>query len=389
MIACPFRSGSETYRLKLDKSAPGDDRLPGISAESVWWSEQMSNDVASSILVDGYVYGFDLRDMQSKGRRPSRGQYKCMELKTGKVLWSTDRVGHAAGIAADGKLLLFNDKGEVLLVRANPSRYEELARSEVFGGEICWTAPTLHRGRLYLRTPTKAACLYVGRAEQLSREQLSAARPAGEIPKSKRLELAWLVGGEIEFPHNPSDTAELSLWFIFSLLGVFGAAGLLALLVERIVRAKWPRGAWCSARVVFWSAAFVLGVAATPVGNRLWDEFVFTWPASLYTAHQLTLMVIVWAKRQKPDRRAQWISLAATLAFLGVCLGYFHICRQVDLAMQWVFLVGLLPSWPIAVPAARSLLHKGHPRRDIVWAVLCFSAHFWASGAFVVWVMGV
>jgi len=387
MITCPFQSGSELYRLEVDQSASADDRPPEVSATSVWWSKQMSNDVASSILLDGYVYGFDLRDMQSKGRRPSRGQFKCMELKTGKVLWSTDRVGHAAGIAADGKLLLFNDKGEVLLVRASPTRYEELARTEVFGGEICWTAPTLHGGRLYLRTPTKAACLYVGKAEHLSEEQLRTARSTSEIPKSKRLDLAWLVGGEREFPYDPSNTAELNLWYAFSVGGVFAVAAVLALLVRWIVQMKWPGEARCSGRVVFWSVAFVLGVAATPVYNRLWDEFVFTLPVSLFTAHQLTLMVIIWANRQAGGRKAQWISLAATLTFLSVCLGYFHICRSVGLAMQWVFLIGLLPSWPIAVPAARSLLRKGHPWRDVLWALLSFSAYFWASGAFVIWVM--
>jgi outer membrane protein assembly factor BamB len=141
MVSSPFRSGSQTYRLEIGEPDSADAGPPEVSAKRVWHSRKMSNDVASSVLVDGYVYGFDLRDIQSKAHRPSRGKFTCMELATGDVRWTTDRVGHASLIVADGKLILFNDSGEVLLARASHEGYEELARTQVFGDEICWTAP--------------------------------------------------------------------------------------------------------------------------------------------------------------------------------------------------------------------------------------------------------
>ena len=61
----------------------------GVSAaapqvRSLWKSKLMSNDVCSSVLVDGFVYGFDIRDVQSKPHRPSRGQFRCIEFLTGR-----------------------------------------------------------------------------------------------------------------------------------------------------------------------------------------------------------------------------------------------------------------------------------------------------------------
>ena len=158
--------------------------------------KQMSNDVASSVLVGGYVYGFDLREIQSRRQRPSRGEFRCMDFKTGEIRWSNKTLGQATIAAADNKLFLFNDRGEAILVRADPDRCEELARTEVFRGEICWTAPCLHRGRLYLRSPTKLACLYVGKPENLDRAAREQAKPTSAIPKEKRMELNWLIGAE-------------------------------------------------------------------------------------------------------------------------------------------------------------------------------------------------
>jgi hypothetical protein len=43
-------------------------------------------------------------------------------------------IGQATVLAADGKLVLFNDTGELILARTNPERYEELARTGVLGG---------------------------------------------------------------------------------------------------------------------------------------------------------------------------------------------------------------------------------------------------------------
>ena len=405
MVSCPFQYGADCYRLAAAEaesagSDAGESDAPAIAATLVWSTRELSNDTASSVLVDGHVYGFDIRDPQARANRPSRGTFKCLDLVTGEVLWSTDRVGHATVIVADGKLILLNDKGELLMARASPGGYEELARTDVFGGEICWTAPALHRGRLYLRSPTKAACVYVGKPQDLGQEGLDRARPTSEISKPRRLDLAKLMGGERRYAMDPADFRELSLWYGFSLLGVLGIAVVTAGVVDRSVRLKWPHATRRTFWAVFWCVAFLLGAAGTPLYNRLSGQFIFTWPVCLFVAHQLVLTAIVAQKGQvqfvlsgpkgasheldlSPFRR--WVPLLAVLFFLGVCLSYFLVCRRLSLAIEWIFLLGFLPSWPIAVPAAYGFQRQGRPWRNLLWTALSFSTYFWAAGGFILW----
>ena len=388
MIASPFRGGSEMYRIEpRDPEEPEADP-PAVKATRVWFSRRMSNDVASSVLVDGNVYGFDLRDIQSKLHRPSRGEFRCMEFATGKVLWSSDRPGHAGLVAADGKLFMLNDSGEVLAARADPGGYEELGRVELFGGQTCWTAPALHDRRLYLRSPTQAACLYVGKPELLGTEELDRARRASEIPKLKRVDLSWLIGGEPEAMFDLPDARQLRMWYFVCLAGVFGVAALGAGAGWCAAWVKYPRAARAVGHWTFWPTACAAGVAATPWANGYWTEFVFTWPATLFAMQQVVLMAVFSAGQQAGRARSKWLSMAAALLFLGTCLGYFHVLRALSLPLLWVFLIGFLPSWPAAIPAARRVRRDGRFSIDLIWTVAAFSAYYWTAGAYVIWKAG-
>ena len=391
MIACPFRSGSRLYQIER---AEGSKKL---KAREVWSSSEMSNDVASSVLVDGCVFGFDLRDIQSKARRPSRGVFRAVDFATGKSLWSSGQTGHAAVIAADGKLFMLNDRGEAVLAAASPHGYRELGRANIFGDEICWTSPTLSRGRLYLRSPTRAACLYVGKPENLTDAQRTAARPAAELnSRPSRVDLRWLVGGEREYPFDAPDRKELSRWFYYCLLGVFAPSAALSLLAWMLVYLVSWRSRGCRskvtarrvARIVFWSTLTVGGVIATPIFNRLGVEFIFTWPVVLFAAQQAVLTSVVASAKMSSRARSVRLRLVSTVLFFAACLLYFDICRRLDLAMQWVFLIGFLPSWPAAVPAAYLLSRDTRPWCDVMLAVIVFSTYFWGSTAFIAWRMG-
>ena len=199
MAMAPFRSGSSLYRLEPGDAARVEGGDAGVRISLVRQDKQMSNDVASSVLVGGHVYGFDLTEIQTSRSRPSHGQFKCLDFLSGEVCWSTDRVGHAAVLAADDKLFALNDRGELILIRATADRYEELARTNVFPGEICWTAPTLCGRRLFLRSPTRAVCLFVGKPEQLTAQQLAR---ASRCPPCRRRESStspgwWAASGRI------------------------------------------------------------------------------------------------------------------------------------------------------------------------------------------------
>src|SRR5207244_3426828 len=127
---------------------------------------------------------------------------------TGKVRWQTDKVGQATVLAADGKLILLNDTGTLILARADAAAYTELARSRVLHGGICWTPPALCRGRLFVRNQSRAACVFVGPADSLDPDR------ATVTPSQPWLELdrTWLLGREPDYPHDAPTVAEVTRW---------------------------------------------------------------------------------------------------------------------------------------------------------------------------------
>lgn len=387
-ISSPFRGGSQLLKLTGG---------PDASYERIWQTKLMSNDVASSVLVDDYLYGFDLRDVQAKAHRASRGSFRCIEFLTGKEAWANgnpdkrrapsksgthsagDAVGHASVIVADGKLILFNDTGELMLARVNREKYEELARVSVLSGEICWTAPALHRGRLFLRNPTRAACLYLGKPEL--REAVSGAErlTVADIPQHAHWDFSQLLGVEPEYAFDVPSLRWLLVWYVASLVGVLGVSGLLALLVRVSAGRRMTRE---RTRLLFWILAFVLGaVATTPLS--LWrNEFVFTWPVVLFVAFHATIYQVRIGKASPDDLRKPWKSRAIALGFVGVCLFYFLICRRLSLVTEWVFLAGFLPAVPFSLLSVREARRLARPAVwEILLTAIAFSAYYWGSVA--------
>ena len=299
-ISGPFQTGSQLLELP---------EQPGESYRQVWQSRIMSNDVASSVLVDGCIYGFDLRDIQTKLHRPSKGSFRCIELLSGEERWSNgdpkqrrdpqdeSLVGHASVIAADGKLIMFNDTGDLVLALATPERYEQLARSAVLSGEICWTAPALHRGCVFLRNHTRAMCVYVGEPELLDANLAAAAAAAGEIPNSDYLDLAVVLGVEPEYAFDVPSARWLRWWFVFS-TAILGIAMILAGGAATVIpncRLPWSRSRW-----LLLAVAFILGCAGTTALSLWRGEFVFTWPVALFVAFQAGDLPVAfrWAKNR-------------------------------------------------------------------------------------------
>ena len=156
------------HRLALTESPNGK---PKIEVTTAWFNATFSNDTASSVLAGETLYGFDIRDPQAKSHRPSRGEFRALDWETGKELWSTKEVGHATAIVADNKLLLFSDRGELIVARAARESYQELARTKVFEDEICWTAPAMAKGRLLLRSPSRLVCIDLRRDPPASSQE--------------------------------------------------------------------------------------------------------------------------------------------------------------------------------------------------------------------------
>jgi len=158
---------SETY-------GPGALMLrvkPG-SADMVWSDEarrrqrSLATHWNTPIFLDGYVYG-------CSGRHATEAELRCVEWKTGKVMWSQPDLTRTSIMYVDGHFICLGEDGEMRLLKVNPQRYEEVAswtprlegpaqaasRPRQLLRPPCWAAPILSHGLLYVRGDDRLVCL--------------------------------------------------------------------------------------------------------------------------------------------------------------------------------------------------------------------------------------
>jgi outer membrane protein assembly factor BamB len=120
----------------LELTAAGD----GISAKQVYFTRDMRNHHASSVLVGEHLYGF------------SSAILTAMHFNTGQVAWRDRSVGKGSLVFADERLYLFSEGGTVGLAEANPSAYREHGRFQIRTGNLpTWSHPVVSGGKLFLR----------------------------------------------------------------------------------------------------------------------------------------------------------------------------------------------------------------------------------------------
>jgi outer membrane protein assembly factor BamB len=133
------------YAIKL--SAKGDISLADgdTSNEYIAWSiRRGGNYMTTPIVYKGLLYCC-----------ADGGRLSCFEPRTGKLLYKERLPGtrpygfSASPVAADGKLYLTNETGEVFVVQAGP-QFKLLAMNKM--GDICMATPAISKGVLYFRT---------------------------------------------------------------------------------------------------------------------------------------------------------------------------------------------------------------------------------------------
>jgi outer membrane protein assembly factor BamB len=111
-----------------------------ITAKEVYFTNDMRNHHASSVLIGEHLYGF------------SSAILTAMKFDTGEVAWRDRSVGKGSVIFADDRLYLYSETGVVGLAEANPAGYREHGRFEIRSGSLpTWSHPVVANGKLYLR----------------------------------------------------------------------------------------------------------------------------------------------------------------------------------------------------------------------------------------------
>lgn len=139
-ISSSYDKGAQVVRVKVQGQS--------ASVEPVWRSRVMKNHFNSSVLVDGFLYGFD------------DGTLKCIEAATGTEKWKARGYGKGSLLVADGTLVVLSDDGQLVFAPATPAGFTERSIFQVLNGKT-WTMPTLADGRLYLRSEGELVALDV------------------------------------------------------------------------------------------------------------------------------------------------------------------------------------------------------------------------------------
>ena len=141
----PIIVGDQIFVSTGYKVGCGLFQLQGESLELVYKNTEMRNHFNNSILLDGWLYGFD--GDAHLGRLVT---LNCIDFTTGKLAWRQRGLGCGSVLITDGKLLVLTEDGTLVLAKASPDAYVELARSAFLDGR-CWTVPVLSDGRVYGR----------------------------------------------------------------------------------------------------------------------------------------------------------------------------------------------------------------------------------------------
>jgi outer membrane protein assembly factor BamB len=111
------------------------------TANEVYFTRDMRNHHASSVLVGDHVYGF------------SSSILTALKFDTGTMAWRDRSVGKGSLIFADNRLYLYSEDGVVGLAEASPTAYREHGRFTVSqqSGLPTWSHPIVANGLLVIR----------------------------------------------------------------------------------------------------------------------------------------------------------------------------------------------------------------------------------------------
>jgi len=121
----------------------------------LWKSNVMEAQHSDPILIDGYIYGYSGESSRNNG------QFKCIELLTGKEMWSTSEIGQGTTTFVDGHLICLDIKGNLFLLKPDPSGFKKVGEINAAIEGVknpAWTVPVVANGKLYLRYMQQLVC---------------------------------------------------------------------------------------------------------------------------------------------------------------------------------------------------------------------------------------
>ncbi len=148
IVYCSAAYGIGSSACRISKTANG------FAATQLWYqpASVLASHWSTPVCANGCLYG--LFGQAKFGQAP----LKCVEMATGRVLWSHDGFGPGGCTLVNGHVLVLSDAGDLVLVKATPTAYTEVARSHVLAGK-CWNYASISNGRIYARSTKEGVSL--------------------------------------------------------------------------------------------------------------------------------------------------------------------------------------------------------------------------------------
>lgn len=117
------------------------------------WSgdESLSSHYSTPVYFEGHLYGFH-------GRQEEGAELRCVESKTGKVKWAMPGTGCGWLMRSRDRLLVMQENGDLLLLKANPVRSEVEAKAKALNGSAR-AVPAFSGNLLFCRDSTECRAL--------------------------------------------------------------------------------------------------------------------------------------------------------------------------------------------------------------------------------------
>ncbi len=142
--------------------------LSGEEPRVVWQDEPVRDQRlachwCTPVVVDGFAYA-------CHGEKTSEAELRCIDLATGETRWSEPGMGRLNLLYADGQLLCLEEYGSLLVVRADPEKFQLTTEYVPPDGgpgiaAPCFAAPILSQGRLLFRDANQVYCYELPKLE--------------------------------------------------------------------------------------------------------------------------------------------------------------------------------------------------------------------------------
>jgi len=133
-VYCTSGYGTGSVMLQLSND--------GKRTKEVWANSYLDSKIGAFIEHDGYIYGSG----------DKKRDWQCLNWKTGERTFASRAIGKGNIIYADGMLYCYTEKGELALVKPDPTTFNIISVFKITKGTAQhWAHPVIKDGRLYVR----------------------------------------------------------------------------------------------------------------------------------------------------------------------------------------------------------------------------------------------